>query len=79
MDEKDDLAEQIYLLRHTKDQVEQLRRRNEVLSAQVAIVEVFAAALGLRQPNQGVEVDIAWELQRRIDYLKMRAEGEQAK
>ncbi len=46
-----------------------MRRRNEVLEAQVSVVQVFAAALGLHRNSGGMSLDVAWELQKKIDEL----------
>jgi len=55
------------LLRAAKHEITALRRRNEVLNAQVGVVEVFAAALGLRKNESGATVDIVWEIERALD------------
>jgi hypothetical protein len=48
-----------------------LRSANEILAAKVSVVEVFAAALGLRHTGGGMSPDIAWELERQIDALNL--------
>jgi len=58
------------LLLRAKHEIVALRRSNELLSAQMEIVQVFAVALGIRPQNQGACVDVAWELQREIDKLE---------
>jgi len=57
------------LLQSAHQEIIQLRRRNEIMSAQLAVIDVFAAALGLRRENQGMSIDVAWELQRKIEEL----------
>lgn len=47
-------------------EIRQLRRINEILSARVSVIEVFAAAYGLRGSGQGMSIDIAWEIGGRI-------------
>lgn len=60
----------IELLNKARHEILQLRRRNEVLNAQMAVVDIFAAALGLRPHSQGMEIDVAWEIERKIEELK---------
>jgi len=57
------------LLAEARHEILDLRRRNEILSAQMAIVEVFAAVVGLKQQGQAMAVDVAWSLQKKIDEL----------
>lgn len=35
----------------------------------MAVVEVFAAALGMKHSERGETIDVVWELQRKIDEL----------
>lgn len=58
------------LLLRAKYEIGALRRTNELLSAQMEVVNVFAVALGIRPQNQGASIDVAWELQREIDKLE---------
>ena len=58
-----------HLLMAAKDEIISLRRQNEILRAQMAVVEVFSAALGLKYTGGGMSLDIALELQRKIDEL----------
>jgi hypothetical protein len=57
------------LLAQAKWEIVDLRRRNEILSAQIAIVEVFAAALGLKRNEGAMAPDVAYALQMKIDEL----------
>lgn len=59
------------LLQSAHQEIIQLRRHNEIMSAQLAVIDVFAAALGLRRDTQGMSIDVAWELQRKIDELNV--------
>ncbi len=61
-----------HLLESARTEIQELRRRNEILSAQIAIVDVFSAALGLRREPQGQSVDVVWMLQREIDSIEER-------
>lgn len=58
------------LLNQAKEEIVQLRRRNEILEAQVGVVEIFAAALGFKRNEGSMHADIVWELQRRIDEIE---------
>jgi hypothetical protein len=67
--------QRIYLMKMDKNTVQQaiheireLRRRNELLSAQVYVIDVFAAAL-LPQRSQGAAPDIVWQLQHELDTI----------
>ena len=57
------------LLTEARREILDLRRRNEILSAQMGVVEVFAAALGLKRGEGGMSPDVAWALQRKIEEL----------
>lgn len=57
------------LLIEARQEILDLRRRNEILTAQMGVVEVFAAALGLKRNEGGMAPDVAWELQKQIDEL----------
>jgi hypothetical protein len=57
------------LLAEARHEILDLRRRNELLSAQMAVVEVFAAALGMKRNEGGMAPDVAWALQKKIDEL----------
>jgi hypothetical protein len=66
-----------HLLQAARSEIIELRRRNEILAAQVAVVEVFAAACGLRGGQQRASIDIAWELDRKIEELTIEEESHQ--
>jgi hypothetical protein len=51
-------------------EIRRLRRDNEVLSAQMAVVDVFAAACGLKRHDSCMAVDVAWELENKIEAMK---------
>lgn len=57
------------LLIEARQEILDLRRRNEILSAQMGVVEVFAAALGLERIEGAMAPDVAWKLQKEIDEL----------
>ncbi|HKI53913.1 MAG TPA: hypothetical protein VJ987_07290 [Anaerolineales bacterium] len=57
------------LLNEAKHEIINLRRRNEILEAQIGVVEVFAAALGLKRGPRGESPDVVYALQKKIDEL----------
>lgn len=58
-----------HLLMEAKHEILELRNRNAILEAQVGVVTVFAAALGLKRNDGGMAPDVAWALQKAIDNL----------
>lgn len=58
------------LLEDARHEILTLRRQNELLNAQMGIVEVFAAALGLKRVERGMSPDVAWMLEKKIEELK---------
>lgn len=58
-----------HLLMDAKHEIENLRRRNEILQAKVEVVEVFSVALLGPRPQGGMSPDVAWALQREINKL----------
>ena len=65
-----------HLLQSAVSEIRDLRRRNEVLEAQVGIVEVFAAALGLKRDRGGMTPDVVRQLDNAIRELEdARPEG----
>lgn len=54
------LAESADALRQASQEIARLRAENNVLGAQVFVVETFAKALAYVPPSQGAGVDIAW-------------------
>lgn len=59
----------IRMLNQLADEVRGLRRHNEVLSAQVDVVEVFRAALLGPPRNGGMAEDIAWRAGKMVEAL----------
>lgn len=62
------------MLLEARNEILNLRRRNELLTAQVGVVEVFAvevfaAVLGLRRNEGGAAPDVAWKLMKAYDDL----------
>lgn len=48
-------------------EIKRIRQRNEVLEAQMHVVNVFAAALLGPPRQQGASVDVCWQLRQAID------------
>lgn len=59
-------APEAALLKEAANQIDNLRRANESLAAQVRVIEIFGAALSSPPPGSGgaYGVDIAWELRK---------------
>jgi hypothetical protein len=60
----------VNLLQSARHEILHLRKVNEILEAKVDVINVFAAALGMRQGYQGSSIDVAWELEREIKKLQ---------
>jgi hypothetical protein len=58
-----------HLLVEARSEILELRRRNEILGAQMEVGEMFAAALGLKRAQGAMAPDVAWALQKKIDEL----------
>ena len=61
MNEKISRSEE--LLHRAAAELRWLRQENQLLGAQVGVIEVFRAAL-LGRPSQGMSPDLAWEIDR---------------
>lgn len=63
------------LLKQASLEIQQLRRRNEILEAQMGVVEVFRAALmGPPRPS-GASPDVVWALEKKIQELNEPQSG----
>lgn len=62
------------ILKDARYEILALRRQNEVLSAQMGVVEVFAAALGLRREPSGAAPDVVQQIDRQIRFMDERGE-----
>ena len=58
------------LLEDARNEIVRLRRQNELLTARIAIVEVFAAALGLKREERGMVPDVVWALDKEVERLR---------
>ena len=55
------------LLFQAKEEIVCLRRNNEIMRAQLAIVDVFAAACGLKSDSQAMSsIDIVWKIEKEL-------------
>lgn len=61
-----------HLLIEAKSEIERLRRRNEILSAKVEVMDLFACVLHTAPAtyNPPQCVDIAWSLQKGVEQLE---------
>lgn len=55
------------LLHQAANEITRLRRSNEILSAQVGVIEVFATALGMRQGGGLMGIDLVYEIQQELN------------
>ena len=59
-----------HLLQDAANEIESLRRRNELLEAQIGVVEVFRAALMGQPRERGASPDVVWALRKKITELE---------
>lgn len=52
-------------------EIRQLRKTNELLSAQMFVVNTFASALGYKPQSTGMSEDVAWRLERHIEAIQV--------
>lgn len=52
-------------------EIKSLRKVNDLLSAQMHIVNVFALALGYKPNQMGASEDIAWRLEKHIEAIQI--------
>lgn len=57
------------LLMDARQEILVLRRSNEIFAAQMSVVDVFAAALGLKRNCCGMSPDVAYALEKKIEEL----------
>ncbi len=65
------------LLTHAMHEIRDLRRRNEILSAKVEMIDLFACVLhtSAATRSQGAAPDVAWALERKIEELNNAETG----
>ncbi len=63
---------QVELLTNAVFEIRDLRRRNEILSAKVEMIDLFACVLHTQAAhrNEGASPDVAWALEKEINRLK---------
>jgi hypothetical protein len=66
-----------HLLNNAMYEIRDLRRRNEILSAKVEVMDLFALVLNTSPARQsiGMSEDVAWALQKKIDELNKEDEA----
>lgn len=57
------------LLTNAMHEIRNLRRANEILGAQMQVVEAFSLALGMPRSSNGMAPDIVWALEKKIKEL----------
>lgn len=59
------------LLEEARGEIVHLRRRNEILSAKVEMIDLFACILNTQPwaPREGQGEDVAWKLKKKINEL----------
>lgn len=65
------MTEEKDTLQRAINEIRDLRRTNEILSAKVEVMELFALVLNTKPnyPTQGMSEDIAWRMQKRVDEI----------
>ena len=58
-------------------EIKYLRSENATLKGQVYVVDVFAAALGMRPTGFGASPDICWELQDALNAAAMKTQNQE--
>jgi len=66
------------LLRQAMNEIRELRRRNNILSAQMFVVEAFHAALLGPPRGEGISPDLAWEIERHLEKVEKAQQKEPA-
>lgn len=63
------------LLQSARNEIVELRKQNELLRAQVYVIDVFATALGMKNGFPGQSIDVAWQLEVEIERCVKAAES----
>lgn len=64
------------VLQEAAFEIRELRRLNEVLSAKVSVMEIFAAALGLRHGEQVMKPDVVWKIDKALQDMEKKDKSE---
>ena len=59
-----------HLLQQAAQEIESLRRQNELLQAKVEVVNIFGVALLGPRPQSGMSPDVVWALRKEIQRLE---------
>lgn len=59
------------LLMQAREEITSLRRQNEILSAKVDMIDLFACVLHSQpaRTSQGASIDVAWLIQQKLNEL----------
>lgn len=66
------MSEEKHTLLSAIHEIQDLRRRNEILSAKVEVMDLFALVFTTKPnyPTHGMSEDIAWRMQKRVDEIE---------
>lgn len=61
-----------HVLRNAQEEITRLRRQNEILSAKVEMIDLFACVLHTKPAEhvQDMSVDVVWELGKEIEKIE---------
>jgi hypothetical protein len=65
------LQDYINTMQAASYEIKTLRKANEILSAQMQIVNIFASALGFKAQAMGASEDTAWRLDKHIEMIQV--------
>lgn len=52
------------------EEIDRLRRDNQILNAQVHTMNIFALALGFKPQSVGISEDVVWKMRKQITELQ---------
>ena len=61
------------------DEIELLRRRNDLAEAQLSVLDVIAAAIGFRKADKAYSEDIAWKIRDTLQKAEKKEQEEMYK
>jgi len=66
-----DIKNLLEIMNEAQNEIHRLRHANEILSAKVEMIDLFACVLYTRAPEHkhNMSEDIAWKLQKQIDEI----------
>ena len=63
-------SEAINSMQWASEEIDRLRRDNQILNAQMHVVNVFALAAGYKPQSQGMSEDVVWKMKKLIAELQ---------